>query len=289
MFSQLSQDLARTRPDLQEVILCPLCLTSFDKSAIYGNDPFLTEEHVVPGAVGGKRMTLTCRRCNNEQGSSIDSHVVSMIRNWDAIEGAGSHLAGTIRFSDLKFSVKVSWTKQDNGEFVTNLSIPGGKQEEVGRLRSIMLRGDCREFKFDLNLKYNLYRMRLGLLRMAYLAMFVHAGYDYIVGPAPNRIRTALMRIEPAPEKFLNEHIELTQVSHDPPDSLIIVPYHSEATLIGYFVIIRLLGSKPRYFAVVMPPAELDGSRVFDHLLDVMKVFDGRQFSMQVIPSVENS
>lgn len=284
MFLKLSDDLARIRPGARDVILCPLCLAMFDKSALYGDEPLVTEEHIVPGSVGGRFVTLTCRRCNNEQGSSIDSHVVRMVRNLDAIEGDGSNIPGTIRFSGMQFSVKVSWTKQDNGDVVTNFSIPGGKPEDIEELRSMMMRSNCREFEFDLNFRYRLDRMRLGLLRISYLAMFSYAGYSYILGPGPNRIRTALIGTDPAPNSFLSGHIELAEVTPNPPGNLAIVPVCSGGAVIGYCIIVCLFVNRPRYFAVVMPPADFDSSLVFDHLERIMQAFDGLRFSTGAFP-----
>ena len=57
--------LATARDDS---LICPLCW----QETRYED---LSHEHVVPGSVGGTCNTLTCRPCNNEHGSSLDSHL----------------------------------------------------------------------------------------------------------------------------------------------------------------------------------------------------------------------
>lgn len=61
-------------------VMCPLCMTYFDRSALNTkSDNHLTLEHVPPESVGGKVATLTCKLCNNQAGSKLDSSLKKKI------------------------------------------------------------------------------------------------------------------------------------------------------------------------------------------------------------------
>jgi HNH endonuclease len=57
-------DLRVLAPSPERVFFerCPICLSSGS----------MTAEHVPPEVIGGRVMTSTCDRCNNELGASID-------------------------------------------------------------------------------------------------------------------------------------------------------------------------------------------------------------------------
>src|SRR5437868_1137324 len=77
LFDRYAADLKRFAPALAEQFGCPLCLKAFPHSEPLGE--VVSEEHVVPGALGGRITTLTCKRCNNEMGSKLESHLVQRV------------------------------------------------------------------------------------------------------------------------------------------------------------------------------------------------------------------
>src|ERR687892_136380 len=50
--------------------VCPVCLHAFGEEALALR--FLTREDVPPKSMGGRRLALTCRRCNSEGGHEVD-------------------------------------------------------------------------------------------------------------------------------------------------------------------------------------------------------------------------
>lgn len=66
MTNRHQENILQPSPSRVDFDQCPICLSAEQ----------LTEEHVPPEAVGGRVMTTTCTRCNNELGSSIDSPFV---------------------------------------------------------------------------------------------------------------------------------------------------------------------------------------------------------------------
>jgi 5-methylcytosine-specific restriction endonuclease McrA len=78
-------DLTKTRLDIKDEVACPLCLNRFRSDAI--DDERLSVEHVIPSALGGNVVTLTCTLCNNTHGSELDRNLVSAMKAVDWLEG----------------------------------------------------------------------------------------------------------------------------------------------------------------------------------------------------------
>ena len=84
LFWELAADYQNFRTEAVDTVACPLCLAEYDLANIAD----LTREHIVPSKLGGRSETLTCRKCNNTQGSCLDSHLINLMKSMDAIEGA---------------------------------------------------------------------------------------------------------------------------------------------------------------------------------------------------------
>ena len=89
-FSALAADLARFTPEYPGKILCPLCLTPYAEEALDLDEPLLTEEHIIPGELGGRIVTLSCKACNSTHGAKIDHHLIELVRSRDTAEGKGT-------------------------------------------------------------------------------------------------------------------------------------------------------------------------------------------------------
>jgi hypothetical protein len=66
--------------DSEKPYLCPICLRAFTTNDLDINRAnFLTLEDAPPDALGGKKVALTCKQCNNVCGTSIDHQFISKI------------------------------------------------------------------------------------------------------------------------------------------------------------------------------------------------------------------
>ena len=61
---------ARAFPELQDPYVCPLCRRPFTREGLANGT--LTLEDAPPKSYGGKPVALTCKPCNNSNGSSVD-------------------------------------------------------------------------------------------------------------------------------------------------------------------------------------------------------------------------
>ena len=92
-FDQGYESFCGTFPRIAENIpyrpfyVCPQCLNAFPESALLAG--WLTQEHVPPESVGGKKIVLTCKNCNNTAGHSTDA---DMRREADILDFFGKRI-----------------------------------------------------------------------------------------------------------------------------------------------------------------------------------------------------
>jgi hypothetical protein len=72
-FSRVFPGLA-AKIGLSPFYVCPLCLFAYGETALY--DGLLTREDVPPRSVGGRKIVLTCKPCNDRAGHQIDWHAL---------------------------------------------------------------------------------------------------------------------------------------------------------------------------------------------------------------------
>jgi HNH endonuclease len=76
IFDAMLRDLITIRPDVRDVIWCPLCRKPFGRSTLDTGE--LTEEHIIPEALGGK-IILKC--CSNGAMVSCKPHKIRLPRH----------------------------------------------------------------------------------------------------------------------------------------------------------------------------------------------------------------
>src|SRR4029450_5965370 len=101
------RDLITIRPDVRDVIWCPLCRKPFGRSTLDTGE--LTEEHIIPEALGGKIITLTCKKCNNTDGGQIDSHFIQKVRVDEALRGYHGSIHSAVYINGHRVSADVEF------------------------------------------------------------------------------------------------------------------------------------------------------------------------------------
>ena len=143
---------------------CPICLRDLDRTAVETGD--VTVEHIVPRKLGGRSTTLTCRRCNNTQGSRLDRHIVEAARSRDASEGHGTFRT-TVSVGGSSLQADLAWTPDRSAANVITI-IPGASDpRQVQAVQDSMV--DGAEVRMSFSYGYVPNRLWLGLLRAAYL------------------------------------------------------------------------------------------------------------------------
>jgi hypothetical protein len=153
---------------------CPICLSSGS----------MTAEHVPPETIGGRVITSTCDRCNNELGSSIDRPFV------DSMFG---------RFGSFKLSTEAS--NGVNGfRTYRNVRLAAGKDHD----RAVWIDGKKNSDLAELLAGATQFEARmqipepqavgLGELKSLYLACCVIAG-EILSGDTAERVRADLVAV----------------------------------------------------------------------------------------------
>lgn len=162
------------------VFVCPLCLREFSFNQIKE----LSEEHVPPGKLGGHVQTLTCRRCNNDQGASLESKAIDFLR-LESFWNAKINTPPKIRFSasasasDDETKVAVDMKRHPTLGIEFNLASVRSNPEKIKAFKAYMSSSEPKPFNLGYEFDYG--AAAVGLLRIAYLQVFSLLGYSAIL------------------------------------------------------------------------------------------------------------
>ncbi len=241
----MAKDLARLRGSAPGGVVCPLCLAEYTQQNL--EDHTLTEEHCVPQSVGGRITILTCKKCNNTDGSVVESHVKSFLSMLDWFEGLSEGRAD-LHLPEGHVGANLLWTAGTPDEprtikVVKKASRQAGV-EELQRL--ISSKG---KFNLTINFGVNAQKCRRGLVRAAYLCLVARDGYEYVFSGSAEGVRKLINGaretlpigiLEVAPLLVFSEHF-------------VAIPLATVGFPQVLLVVLRLTLEKERYFGVLLP------------------------------------
>jgi hypothetical protein len=235
--------LTKVRPDLNGVVSCPLCLREFRFGAIKE----LSEEHPVSSKLGGTGPTLTCRVCNNTDGTKLEKHLVSAMKAMDGLAGEAA-LAASWRNDKGNVSADVQW-QLGTKEVPITIRIVGkaSNPAAVDAVRSQLF--DGARLTLNFNFDFIPERYWKAILRAGYLTAFEVHGYEWVFSAGAAQVRDVLDGKTAVPQRLVMEAFP-----HEEPSSpRIIMP-----TLLGglgefFVVLLRLVSKRTRYLAVLLP------------------------------------
>ena len=174
--------------------VCPLCTQAFDRSALEVR--ILTLEHAPPEALGGREVCLTCARCNNDAGRTVDAHMHRRELALDFVRGEMKNFRPA-RLTVRGVSMNVDHYHGGGGVLISGVprvNPPGA----VGRLEAAL---DSQ--LVDQSLTIEPYRDTfdnrlavVGWLRSAYLIAFAAFGYRFAFHGTLDRVREQLAHPE---------------------------------------------------------------------------------------------
>lgn len=183
-----------------ELYRCPICQRDYDERAIKKDSPVdysLTLEHAPPDSIGGKIVALTCKSCNNELGSRLDSQIAAreqLFRFIDPNRPDPSPFPGKITLSE---SPKISTNIQISGKVGAGINIDAGKNNKPSNLLGTKeklerLYSSGGAFHASLSLPmYDERRSNLAFLKSAFLCLFGKFGYTYALS-APGKYMSSI-------------------------------------------------------------------------------------------------
>jgi len=251
----------KVHPDRDDMVICPLC---FNKFFTLDNfvDGSLTLDHVPPESLGGKGIVLTCKRCNNEQGTHLESFLVSHINDLNALQGRpNSFIDGTIT-TDLIEKVRINF--QQNGKSFSIFPHKAAYLKEAERFTNQFANGQVGSLKLTLRMT-NPRRAKLSLLRSAYLLAFAYMGYGFLNNDNLEIVRKQLDN--PEIDLFPEQAIQYVSENEFPDTFLGINIIRNEHGEKSYYIIFDIKKIEKSYRAGVMLPGPNDSDyRVFQHI-----------------------
>jgi uncharacterized protein YbaR (Trm112 family) len=246
LFAELSTELTKVKPNLFDVVCCPLCLREFRLEAIKD----LSQEHFVSSKLGGTGSTLTCRLCNNTGGTEFERHLVSAMKALDGFAGEDM-LAARWRNDKGLVSANVRGPRGPLGskEGPTTISIVGqaSNPAAIAAARSQFFGGATVTLNF--NFDFIPERYWKAALRAAYLTAFEVYGYKYVFSAGAIQVRDVLDGRAPVPRKLVMEAFP----HQEPSNERMIMPTRLDQLGEFFVVLLRLVRRRTRYIAVLMP------------------------------------
>lgn len=179
LFDAYAKNLTWYHPHLVEVFLCPLCLQPFTKDAIQSNS--LTLEHIIPSALGGRLLTLTCSDCNSQSGTKLDAHLVKRLRTEDALAGKSKKpLRIRVQIGSGEFGADL-YLSPDQQPNIRIVGIPAISNPKLHKRAVEAFETQPQEFSISGSFGYKDFPSRVAALRIAYLLSFRYFGYGYIL------------------------------------------------------------------------------------------------------------
>jgi len=260
----------------EQQLICPLCWTfiSFED---------LTIEHCIPQSVGGRRETLTCKKCNNTSGHELDHHLTTHQRSVDAANGHGT-MKSRLTFTDSLSMTTNLRIEPDGGkkfEIVAKASNPKSVDSLLTMGKEGKLPSD--EFQITIFDMPNPDRVKLALVRAAYLAAFQQLGYEFGFSKSGVFLRS-LISAKPLGVHTLRLLTGFRANVQNWPDdarSFILTPFIIEGELsnagstssavkcLGLFILIKLTIQTSSIHGVVIPAGESKPSE-FLKLLELL-------------------
>ncbi len=135
----------------------------------------LTLEHAPPERMGGKAITVTCRKCNNAFGAGPDAAAAQLEQFRDYFMSVpGSRMRGGRAFSKSGAEVRVQSSVADDG---SHIAVPVGRPSEVDAfVMAIEVDGGFAVLHPIVDVDEE---MALSHLKSAYLLVFAKLGYTW--------------------------------------------------------------------------------------------------------------
>lgn len=166
--------------------VCPLCQARFQRQALENEE--LTLEHVPPAAIGGTAIILTCKRCNNTAGHTIDAAAASReaLQDFQRMmlkAEVGAKARATITWGNERLTVDVE-VEQDGTtglKVLGKLNNPAKVQAAMEFMKRLAAEGRTDGYTFQVTSfqRFNPRLARASDLRSAFLLCVAKFGYSY--------------------------------------------------------------------------------------------------------------
>ncbi len=258
LFNLYASNLSLYMPELKDIFMCPLCGERFPRTSIHSND--VTIEHIIPQGIGGRLTTLTCKSCNNTDGSSLDSHLVQKLRHDDILAGKSElPLRATIKIGEGELGADV-YLSEDKNPNIRIIGLPQISNPELHKRAQEDFSQGAREIQMTGNLGYSPKRSTIAIIRSAYLMMFRYFGYGYILF---DNVRKVVEQIA-NPDIETNILKSVMNLKDAPPYNNSVAVLLEPRELRSFLVLLDLSTKITRNIAVALPGLDAKSDQIID-------------------------
>lgn len=275
----------RIDSDIDDGYLCPICFEIYDRTHLESNSQNpLTLEDVPPKSLGGKPLILTCRNCNSFCGHALDSHLLNLLLDNDAIqflpnsgfktvfEKEGNKMGGYIKVDDkgkLNLHLKSEWSNpKESNIFMNNVFPPKGLW-----MPGLLPFGESepepwksKEFLIQKPTRANERKAEIALLKSAYLFAFSKFGYSFLINGGLIKVREQILN----PEKKILPKV--FWVNYEFPKENLGLNFIKKPKELRCYLIIFELETKSRdyQFAIALPGPNTPGLKVYENIQKIL-------------------
>jgi hypothetical protein len=263
-----SLELAGIRTAHADSLVCPLCWqeTRYDDLSI---------EHAVPSSIGGTATVLTCRRCNNDHGSSLDAHLSQFQSIADAFQGHGA-IPTELNINGKRLVANLEW-----GNSSKNLKVVGKASDlrMQDQIKADFQSGKVKEINVAFSFGYSKNRFQTAVLRAAYLVLFKCFGYQYVRHEVVQVLRRRICDTSLEYPRIGSIIAEFRDCKLPVDEPHLIAPANINGVQF-LLVIIRVRKQTTTYLAVFMPVPADGCDRFFDLMEQRARDHDGERFAI---------
>ncbi len=242
--------------------MCPICFRKYTVDDLAtDHEDHLTEEHVPPASVGWKRKILTCKKCNNDQGSRFDSQLTKIFeRKAFSMRIVGTEVQARITYQNHK----VTGSAKINADKTIRYSIDESRSNpsDVKIIKEIMM-SNAPALTLDWSIG-EIKRATISMLRAAYLWGFAEFGYGFTYNPNFQQIREQLLK--PHEDIYEGRHV-LGGSFPAAWEGMNIVEEPRQAECYAFIMNLKGLGFQDEV-CVLLPGADPQGTARLNYLTD---------------------
>ncbi len=226
--------------------ICPLCLHGFSESQI----DQLSMEDVPQKALGGSKITITCKKCNNTCGHTIDNHLVNYLEYCDNKQFLPqSDRKVKILNADGENSLNATLLVSNSGELSISIDQLRNNPDVFEASSKLMKDGNI-VYLQDMQKKINYGNLSAAILKNAYLILFANCGYSFLLDNYYNRLRSMIMSPN---QDSLSKYMWTIQKQINTNDGI----YLTCDNRFRGFVVIYTLDKRQRYRVMVFIPTPM--------------------------------
>lgn len=271
----ISETNAKIQQEIK-VYYCPLCKNGFKIDQLDPTgDNYLTIEHILPSSVAGNEVVLTCKQCNNQHGSKLDSHLKKKLET--------SNFFGRLSGAEKNTSFRIDDRVEADGKIhidkngLLNFFFDGTRTNPV--YHDYLKRLAVGEFdKANVNFTFPTFdnnKFRASLLRSAHLKAFKELGYIYLLNINSEIPRKAVIEFDLQSEALDG----VFQIKDNLLPSGIYIIRNPDG-LQGYLVSFNLkLGNKSEHYCIILPGPTMMSKSIYRALKDYKNI----QISMDLL------